>query len=314
MAASICSIVSGALRRDRAGLPTTSNARQRSRTRRPDARARGGRSSAARRPRPRWLGRRRRRRQRLAGRRRPRGASTARRSANGCKAATLFMAGIPREPCRHDGKCARYPRLVNTVARRAMTCHGGRAAWHHCRRVDRHALPPRRRRVRRRPRRRRRARARRRRGADRAAGGRRRQLRARCASWRTATGWPTRSASIRCAPTRPATPTWRRCATRSTRHRDDPRLVAVGEIGLDHFVAGPRPRAPGSASSPPSSKLAREFELPVLLHVRRVGRHAAQAAAPRPRARAASRTPSTAASSRPRRSSSSASGSASAAP
>ena len=32
--------------------------------------------------------------------------------------------------------------------------------------------------------------------------------------------------------------TWRGCARRCTEHRDDPRLVAVGEIGLDHFVPG----------------------------------------------------------------------------
>ena len=56
------------------------------------------------------------------------------------------------------------------------------------------------------------------------------------------------------------------------RHRDDPRLVAVGEIGLDYFV-------PGLCQSPlrqrqeffyiEQLKLARKHGLPVILHVRR---------------------------------------------
>ena len=56
------------------------------------------------------------------------------------------------------------------------------------------------------------------------------------------------------------------------RHRDDPRLVAVGEIGLDYFV-------PALSQSPlrekqehfyrAQLKLARQFDLPVVLHVRR---------------------------------------------
>ncbi len=51
-------------------------------------------------------------------------------------------------------------------------------------------------------------------------------------------------------------------------NRDDPRLVAVGEIGLDHFIAGlDRDRQAGIFAA--QLKLAREFELPVLLHVRR---------------------------------------------
>jgi TatD DNase family protein len=55
-------------------------------------------------------------------------------------------------------------------------------------------------------------------------------------------------------------------------HHDDPRLVAVGEIGLDYFV-------PELLLSPlrekqehfyrEQLKLARQFELPVVLHVRR---------------------------------------------
>jgi TatD DNase family protein len=51
-------------------------------------------------------------------------------------------------------------------------------------------------------------------------------------------------------------------------HRDDPRLVAVGEIGLDHFVPGlDRPRQERFYAA--QLALAREFGLPVLLHVRR---------------------------------------------
>jgi TatD DNase family protein len=50
--------------------------------------------------------------------------------------------------------------------------------------------------------------------------------------------------------------------------RDDPRLVAVGEIGLDHFIAGlDRDRQARFFAA--QLALAAEFELPVLLHVRR---------------------------------------------
>jgi len=51
-------------------------------------------------------------------------------------------------------------------------------------------------------------------------------------------------------------------------HRDDPRLVAVGEIGIDHFVPGldtERQRHFYVAQL----KLARDAGLPVILHVRR---------------------------------------------
>ena len=51
-------------------------------------------------------------------------------------------------------------------------------------------------------------------------------------------------------------------------HRDDPRLVAVGEIGLDHFVPGldlQRQERFYMAQL----KLAREAGLPVILHVRK---------------------------------------------
>ena len=52
------------------------------------------------------------------------------------------------------------------------------------------------------------------------------------------------------------------------RHRDDPRLVAVGEIGLDHFVPG-LDRLRQERFYMAQLKLARDAGLPVLLHVRR---------------------------------------------
>jgi TatD DNase family protein len=52
------------------------------------------------------------------------------------------------------------------------------------------------------------------------------------------------------------------------RWRDDPRLVAVGEIGLDHFVPGLDP-ALQERFYLAQLKLAREAGLPVILHVRR---------------------------------------------
>jgi TatD DNase family protein len=51
-------------------------------------------------------------------------------------------------------------------------------------------------------------------------------------------------------------------------HRDDPRLVAVGEIGLDHFVPG-LDRAKQARFYNAQLKLARDAGLPVILHVRR---------------------------------------------
>lgn len=51
-------------------------------------------------------------------------------------------------------------------------------------------------------------------------------------------------------------------------HRDDPRLVAVGEIGLDHFVPG-LDRQVQEHHYVAQLELAREFDLPVILHVRR---------------------------------------------
>jgi TatD DNase family protein len=51
-------------------------------------------------------------------------------------------------------------------------------------------------------------------------------------------------------------------------HRGDPRLVAVGEIGLDHFVPGLDP-VRQEEFYVAQLELAREFALPVILHVRR---------------------------------------------
>lgn len=57
-----------------------------------------------------------------------------------------------------------------------------------------------------------------------------------------------------------------------TRHRDDPRLVAVGEIGLDFFVPAlcePAMRERQLHFYREQLKLARRHALPVILHVRR---------------------------------------------
>jgi TatD DNase family protein len=51
-------------------------------------------------------------------------------------------------------------------------------------------------------------------------------------------------------------------------HRGDPMLVAVGEIGLDHFVPG-LDRARQAHFYLEQLKLAARFDLPVILHVRR---------------------------------------------
>ena len=53
-----------------------------------------------------------------------------------------------------------------------------------------------------------------------------------------------------------------------TAHRDDPRLVAVGEIGLDYFVAG-LDAARQELFYEKQLDLARKHGLPVVLHVRR---------------------------------------------
>jgi TatD DNase family protein len=55
-------------------------------------------------------------------------------------------------------------------------------------------------------------------------------------------------------------------------HREDPRLVAVGEIGLDHFVPGlDQPKAERFFSE--QLRLARDAGLPVIVHVRRSADH-----------------------------------------
>ena len=59
-----------------------------------------------------------------------------------------------------------------------------------------------------------------------------------------------------------------RLAQALQRHRDDPRLVAVGEIGLDHFVPG-LDRERQARFYVAQLKLARDAGLPVILHVRR---------------------------------------------
>jgi TatD DNase family protein len=51
-------------------------------------------------------------------------------------------------------------------------------------------------------------------------------------------------------------------------HRRDPRLVAVGEIGLDHFVPD-TDRVRQERFYAAQLRLARELDLPVILHVRR---------------------------------------------
>jgi TatD DNase family protein len=59
-----------------------------------------------------------------------------------------------------------------------------------------------------------------------------------------------------------------RLADALARHRDDPRLVAVGEIGLDFFVPGLDPLRQQHFYVA-QLKLARAAGLPVILHVRR---------------------------------------------
>jgi len=57
-------------------------------------------------------------------------------------------------------------------------------------------------------------------------------------------------------------------AERLERSRDDPRLVAIGEIGLDYFVPG-LDDARQQHFFREQLRLARRFDLPVLLHTRR---------------------------------------------
>jgi TatD DNase family protein len=60
----------------------------------------------------------------------------------------------------------------------------------------------------------------------------------------------------------------RHLADRLAEHRDDPRLVAVGEIGLDHFMPG-LDRAVQERFYVAQLKVARRAGLPIILHVRR---------------------------------------------
>jgi len=59
-----------------------------------------------------------------------------------------------------------------------------------------------------------------------------------------------------------------RLALALQQHQGDPRLVAVGEIGLDHFVPG-LDRARQERFYAAQLKLASKHQLPVILHVRR---------------------------------------------
>jgi len=52
------------------------------------------------------------------------------------------------------------------------------------------------------------------------------------------------------------------------RHRHDPKLIAVGEIGLDHYVRG-LDREKMEAFYISQCQLARDWNLPVILHVRK---------------------------------------------
>ncbi len=57
-----------------------------------------------------------------------------------------------------------------------------------------------------------------------------------------------------------------------SRNRHDPKLVAVGEIGLDHYVPN-LDREKMERFYVAQCKLARDFELPVILHVRKAQDH-----------------------------------------
>jgi TatD DNase family protein len=61
-----------------------------------------------------------------------------------------------------------------------------------------------------------------------------------------------------------------------TQHRDDPRLIAVGEIGLDFFVpelCTDAMREKQTAFYRAQLKLAKQHQLPVILHVRKSADH-----------------------------------------
>ncbi len=58
-------------------------------------------------------------------------------------------------------------------------------------------------------------------------------------------------------------------------HRNDPKLVAVGEIGLDYFVPGLDPQLQQHYFKA-QLKLAQRYDLPVIMHVRRSADHIAK--------------------------------------
>ena len=70
-----------------------------------------------------------------------------------------------------------------------------------------------------------------------------------------------------CTPAARRTKTWS-CWPTLQQHRADPRLVAVGEIGLDYFVPGLDAERQQRFYRE-QLVLARRFDLPVILHVRR---------------------------------------------
>ena len=77
-----------------------------------------------------------------------------------------------------------------------------------------------------------------------------------------------RWASIRCARPRAREDDLELLDRALAEHGDDPRLVAVGEIGLDYFVPGLDP-ARQEFFYREQLSLARRHGLPVILHVRR---------------------------------------------
>ncbi len=89
-----------------------------------------------------------------------------------------------------------------------------------------------------------------------------------CAHWRTGHGAAYALGIHPLYVDRAADGDLERLRQRCARTADDPRLVAVGEIGLDHFVPG-LDRARQERFYVAQLSLAREAGLPVILHVRR---------------------------------------------
>ncbi len=89
-----------------------------------------------------------------------------------------------------------------------------------------------------------------------------------CGRSPTNTVTATPSASIRSRSARAADDDLERLRDALSAHRDDPRLVAVGEIGLDRFMPGlDAERLERFCAA--QLQMAREFGLPVVLHSRR---------------------------------------------